>query len=262
MLRADYAFSSLKSAEFHSVVPYIDWMRQNIKYLFCKYFSTSFSCLECLQKMFDVCHSWDTLAAVSPPFTTGHQAHIDDVQYAGDHNKSHNTESSDHNAWRPPTGARTTYSTYQSSNWTSDLWNRKSIFELFRRWKLISFVNTARVLSNFLSGQIASIKIIIGPLYPVYKRGIQNTVSNESTKQSMYKRCIQNRRAPIWATSPLTYTCGMESFPALGGGLCGKTLRGSSSIRLIQGIYHIQHLQFKHPSSQVALSALGQLVIS
>ena len=136
----------------------------------------SFLGLECPQIKFD-CHSWDTLAAVPPPFTNGHQAHIDDVQYAGDHNKSHNTESSDHNAWRPPTGARTTYNTYQSSNWTSDLWNRKSIFELFKRSKFISFVNTARVPSNFLSGQIASIKIIIGPLYPVYKRGIRNSGS-------------------------------------------------------------------------------------
>ena len=79
--------------------PWIDWMLQNIKYQFCQYFSSSFLLLGM---------SWEAvwlpflghIGSCVPAFHRAyHQAHIDDVQYAGDHNKSHNTERAHNTQW-------------------------------------------------------------------------------------------------------------------------------------------------------------------
>ena len=82
-------------------------------------------CLECLEKQCD-CHSWDTLAAVSPPFTEPatrltlmmFNTRVTTIKATI---RREPTIHSDHNASRPPTEAGTTYSTYQSSNRTSAL---------------------------------------------------------------------------------------------------------------------------------------------
>ena len=119
-------FFSTQSTEYHppSVVPQIDLMRQNIKYLFCQYFNSSFSCLECLRRCLTSAipgTHWQLCPRLSPSLLTLMMFNTRVTTIKATIRGEPTIHSGDHNASRPPTEAGTTKSTYQSSNRTSAL---------------------------------------------------------------------------------------------------------------------------------------------
>ena len=123
-----YSVFSTQSTEYHppSVVPQIDLMRQNIKYLLCQYFNSSFSCLECLRRCLTSAipgTHWQLCPFLSPSPLTLMMFNTRVTTIKATIRGEPTIHSGDHNAWRPPTEAGTTKSTYQSSNRTSALWN-------------------------------------------------------------------------------------------------------------------------------------------